>query len=131
MTADEFNQQIATLQAAMQTQEYAFDSQVPILGKGIQAFRKWWNNISTRWYVKDYARQQVQFQNHLIQLLQDMHLYHQARQSHLEQRIVQLTNDLAEKDRRIKIAQRMLESDIDQIMHQRFDQLVPVTAEAK
>lgn len=41
--------------------EHEFTSGVPLVGRLIAAFRRRWNNVSTRWYVSPVMRQQSEF----------------------------------------------------------------------
>jgi hypothetical protein len=108
MNEKEFDQRITALQASTRTTEFDFPSSTPIIGKLIRALRLAWNNVSARWYVKDYARQQLGFQRQLIQLLQAT----QQEQVQLQNQVTILKDQLAEKDRRLSAAQQMLERDI-------------------
>ena len=112
MTHEERQQVIEQLFTAlhnsMQVTEYDFASATPIVGRLIRAVRLAWNNVSTRWYVQHYARQQLEFQRKLFQLLQALREDH----TQLEQQVRLLNDALAEKDRRLNTAQRMLERDI-------------------
>jgi multidrug efflux pump subunit AcrA (membrane-fusion protein) len=118
MTQEEFEQRLAALQARMKVSEYDFYSPAPVIGPLIMAIRRGWNNISARWYVQDYARQQLEFQRELVQLLQAM----QQDNAQLRQQITLLENQLAEKDRRLSMAQRMLERDVTALAKLKVDQ---------
>ena len=45
--------------------EFRFQSEAPVIGPFIAAFREFWNGISTRWYVKSIIREQTTF-NRLV-----------------------------------------------------------------
>lgn len=48
-----------------QVAERPFTSETAVIGSLIARFREWWNNISTKWYVRPLLLQQNEF-NHLI-----------------------------------------------------------------
>jgi GT2 family glycosyltransferase len=53
-------------------EEYEFDSDVPILGPLIAAFRRGWNRISTKWYVDFMFQQQTAFNAAVVTMLERM-----------------------------------------------------------
>lgn len=58
----ELRQQLA---AKWQVMERPFTSQTPLVGPLIVRLRRWWNNVSTTWYVRPLVQQQNEF-NHLL-----------------------------------------------------------------
>ncbi|RMF02725.1 MAG: glycosyltransferase family 2 protein [Chloroflexi bacterium] len=58
-----------TLQTEWELKEYPFQSQVPLIGPGIVAFRQGWNNIAARWYVLPIIQQQRRFNAAAMNLL--------------------------------------------------------------
>ena len=53
-------------------QEPEFRSQVPLLGPLIVRVRRFWNWMSTRWYVLGWMRQQMDFNVRAAELLEEM-----------------------------------------------------------
>lgn len=52
---------LAALRQAAVLREHQFASRVPLAGRAIAAFRRAWNNVSTRWYVAHLIQQQTTF----------------------------------------------------------------------
>ena len=72
MQQEKFDQLIAHLEQQTKVSEFDFASSVPIVGPLVAAFRRGWNNVSTRWVMQHYAKQQLEFQHTLIGLLHEM-----------------------------------------------------------
>jgi hypothetical protein len=72
MQQDNFDQLINQLERQTKVTELTFTSSVPIIGPLVAAFRRGWNNISTRWVLRHYAQQQLEFQHTLTRLLREM-----------------------------------------------------------
>ena len=121
MNQDRFEQLIASLQESTHVTEFEFPSTIPIIGRLVRAIRVTWNNVSTRWYVKDFARQQVEFQRKLIHLLQMGQQESVLENARLKQQI-----DLLQL--RLNTAQTMQQRDTEEIVRvqiiQRQDQAV-------
>ncbi len=60
------------LLAGWEIKEQPFRSDVPVLGKGIAAFREAWNNVATRWYVQPMLQQQVAFNQGAVDIIRQM-----------------------------------------------------------
>lgn len=69
MNPSEIRELLEVLNQRTAFTEYDFKSDVPVIGPILQRVRRLWNNISTRWYVRHYAQQQLQFQQTLLQTL--------------------------------------------------------------
>ncbi len=72
MQQDHFNQLINQLEQQTKVTELSFSSSAPFIGPLVAAFRRGWNNISTRWVLRHYAQQQLEFQRTLLGLLRAM-----------------------------------------------------------
>lgn len=94
------------LQAMAVVQEQPFRSRVPILGPAIAWFRDRWNGISTRWYVRPLLQQQNDFNQRLVQRLQE----HNARLEAQEQAQLEIIEDAAELAEQLKEMNRLLRS---------------------
>lgn len=60
--------------AEIEIKEFDFPSRVPVIAPLIQRFRKGWNSISTRWYVRSSVHQQRQFNDAILEALHGLHL---------------------------------------------------------
>ncbi len=58
-----------TLHTFWEIKEQPFHSDTPLIGEGIVAFRRAWNNVATRWYVLPLLRQQISFNMAVTNLL--------------------------------------------------------------
>jgi hypothetical protein len=58
--------------------EYQFNSRIPVLGPIIATFRRLWNNVSTRWYVRPITVQQNRFNGVVVQTLINLTAYSEA-----------------------------------------------------
>ena len=63
------------LQGAWEIKERPFQSDLPVIGPAIAAFRRVWNNISTRWYVLPILAQQIHFNATATQVLLQLRQY--------------------------------------------------------
>lgn len=57
------------LLALWEIPEPTFTSQVPVLGPLIVVFRRMWNSVATKWFVRPMMRQQVQFNGAVVRAL--------------------------------------------------------------
>ena len=57
------------LQQLARIEERPFTSQTPLVGPLIVKLRTWWNNIATKWYVRDLLAQQNEFNKQLVQIV--------------------------------------------------------------
>ncbi len=56
--------------AAKQTiEEPVFQSETPLVGPAVAAFRQSWNDVSTKWYVRGVIQQQMAFNQLVTRLL--------------------------------------------------------------
>ncbi|HEX6383407.1 MAG TPA: glycosyltransferase family 2 protein [Anaerolineae bacterium] len=101
------------LQAGAVVQERPFRSHVLLFGPLIAWFRQTWNSISTRWYVRPLLQQQNDFNQHLVQRLQE----HTARLTAQEQAQVELIQDAAELTEQLKEMNRLLQSIDERLAH--------------
>lgn len=69
MNPSEIRELIEVLNQRTAITEYDFKSDVPVIGPILQKTRQLWNNIASRWYMRHYAQQQLQFQQTLLQVL--------------------------------------------------------------
>jgi GT2 family glycosyltransferase len=58
------------LQASQELQEHQFSSQVPLLGGLIATFRRAWNSVAAKWYVRPLVEQQSEFNAQLVRYLE-------------------------------------------------------------
>lgn len=63
---------LAPLRERAVLQEHQFTSHVPLIGGLIAAFRRAWNNISTRWYVSPILQQQSAFNQLAVEQLAEL-----------------------------------------------------------
>jgi GT2 family glycosyltransferase len=63
-------------------QERPLTSQVPIVGRWISAFRRLWNSVATKWYVRPMVAQQVQFNGAVVRALKQLRARNQNLQAH-------------------------------------------------
>ncbi|MBN1875291.1 MAG: hypothetical protein JXA33_13770 [Anaerolineae bacterium] len=75
---------VAQAETRLAMTEFDFQSSVPVFGPLISAVRHWWNNISTRWYVRHYVQQQAEFNRAVLVVLNA--LIARSMQSDLETR---------------------------------------------
>ncbi len=69
----------AELMNLWEIREQPFTSQVPVLAPLIVAFRRLWNSVATKWYVRPMMAQQVRFNGAVMRALSrlwDMHAHH-------------------------------------------------------
>ena len=110
MNATEFQHTLDTLVRCTQVTEYDFRSNLPVIGPLVQRVRLFWNGISTRWYVRDYARQQLQFQTNLLRVIEVLYAENQELQRQL--------NGMTTSLNVLNIRDAMLKQDIDAIVRQ-------------
>ena len=110
MNVREFQQALDTLVRCTQVTEYDFRSNLPVIGPLVQRVRLFWNGISTRWYVRDYARQQLQFQTNLLRVIEVLYAENQELQRQL--------NGMTTSLNVLNIRDAMLKQDIDAIVRQ-------------
>lgn len=65
MTTDSEDKLKQKIDASWQVQERPFTSNAPLIGPLIVRLRRFWNNLSTTWYVRPLLQQQNEF-NHLL-----------------------------------------------------------------
>ena len=65
MTTDSEDKLKQKIDASWQVQERPFTSNAPVVGPLIVRLRRFWNNLSTTWYVRPLLQQQNEF-NHLL-----------------------------------------------------------------
>jgi hypothetical protein len=65
MTTDSEDKLKQKIDASWQVQEEPFTSNAPVVGSLIVRLRRFWNNLSTTWYVRPLLQQQNEF-NHLL-----------------------------------------------------------------
>jgi hypothetical protein len=85
--------------------EPTFQSAVPLIGPLIAAFRRAWNNVSTRWYVRPMMDQQQRFNVLVSQLLAEQARLLEDRSSEAQanaQAISQLANQLLAQQQQIQ-----------------------------
>ena len=70
------------LMSRWEIRERPFTSQVPIIGRWISAFRRLWNSVATKWYVRPMMAQQVQFNGAVVRALKRLEAQHQNLQAH-------------------------------------------------
>jgi hypothetical protein len=87
----ELTRRVDDVEALLERTEFDFASSVPVVGPLIQAARRFWNNIATRWYVQHYVRQQMQY---------DLAVYHALRTLAVqqEQLAAQMVVELTRRD---------------------------------
>lgn len=110
MNSAEFQQIMETLAQNARVTEYDFRSNLPVIGPFVQRFRQIWNAISTRWYVRDYACQQVQFQMNLLRIIESLHAENQE--------LCHRLNEAATTISVLNVHDAMLKQDIDSIVRQ-------------
>jgi GT2 family glycosyltransferase len=78
-------------------EEPVFTSKIPVVGRFVVLFRKSWNAVSTKWYVRAVIQQQMEFNRLLTRLFSE-----QDRQIEvMEQEIELLTNELLTLQQRL------------------------------
>lgn len=98
---DEFpglHESLANLIAEAQLREPRFSSTLPILGPLIVAVRRFWNGISTKWYVLPILRQQSSVNARMARAISDLAQWHELdtrRLCQLETRVAELEARLA------------------------------------
>jgi hypothetical protein len=58
------------LHDSQELQEHRFSSQVPLLGGLLAAFRRAWNGVAAKWYVRPLIQQQSEFNTQLVRFLE-------------------------------------------------------------
>ena len=96
MQQEKFDQLITQLDQQTKVSELGFASSVPIVGPLVSAFRRGWNNVSTRWVMQHYAQQQLEFQRTLINLLREM----QHTQALMQQQLNEADSNLIHLEQR-------------------------------
>ncbi len=105
--ADERTRDALTpLRELAQLPEHRFSSTVPLIGGLIAAFRREWNNISTRWYVSPMADQQSAFNQLAVEQLAGL----LVRAEEQAAQLAQLQGTVAELARAISDDQRGLQA---------------------
>ena len=90
---------IETALAEKQTlEEPAFTSNTPIVGSLVAAFRQFWNDISTKWYVRGIIQQQMAFNKLVTRLIGEQDRQGEA----LAQEISLLTDALLAMQQRVE-----------------------------
>lgn len=117
MNSTEFQHLLDTLARHTQVTEYDFRSNFPVLGPLVQRVRLMWNNISTRWYVRDYAQQQLQFQIKLLQVIERLYAENQELHGQLDD-MTRSIDDMNKSLGVLNIRDAMLKLDIDSIVRQ-------------
>ncbi len=117
MASNKTNELLDPLRLKLVRQEFDFPSHIGLFGPLISKFRRLWNDVSTRWYVRHMAAQQHDFDSSMVSLLQ-----HQIWQ---DQVIAQQVQDLEKTVRQsmhdimiLKTQIRTLEADLEFISHQ-------------
>lgn len=95
MQNDDFERRLGNLTANASLPDYQFPSSVPVLGPFISAFRRFWNNISARWYVQYFMRGQWQFNAAVIDALRYHHDGLEVRWAEMERRLSEQAEQLA------------------------------------
>jgi hypothetical protein len=101
LVLDEFpglHESLANLIAEAQLRETQFSSGLPLLGPLVVAVRRFWNGISTRWYVLPILRQQSEINARTARVISDLAQWHEldTRRLHqLESKVAELEARLA------------------------------------
>lgn len=86
MEDDAFRRMLDQLEARLAVTEYDFPSSAPVIGPIVGAVRRWWNNISTRWYVRHYAQQQAAINLAVLEVLRLTHIRYEQLARSVDQR---------------------------------------------
>lgn len=98
--------------------EPEFTSDKPLIGPLLAAFRRTWNSVSTKWYVRAVIKQQMAFNRLLPHLLDDQDRQGKANASDVSL----LAEELVAMQRRFEEATAEMQRDLDRL-HSRLDRI--------
>ncbi|MGC9397902.1 MAG: glycosyltransferase family 2 protein [Anaerolineae bacterium] len=94
-------------------EEPDFYSDIPWVGDLIAAFRRQWNNISTKWYVRSLIRQQMDFNTQVVTMFERLYEDHQRLGKVLAEYIREDGHEIGELSKKIQNLNEIITDDYD------------------